>query len=122
VGQTDAMCDRLKVIDTKENVAQWAAKEIERHMVTITNRPTSLTVTDPPKWVDKVAPGNQGCKIVYEIDPNKDHVSIDSITGRGCWGVLIGYSNFVSALQGEPLFYVAKAKPGLYAYHSRSDY
>ena len=118
--ETEAMCARLNAVNVKENVAVWAGKEIESHMVAATNRPTSLTLTTMPNWVERVGPGKGEYMIHYEVDPKNDHVSVDSITGRGCWGILIGGPNFSPDL--GPLFYVAKGDPGLYAWHSRSDY
>jgi hypothetical protein len=51
-----------------------------------------------------------------------DHVSVESLTGRGCWGILIGGPKFVPDKQAGPLFYLVKGDPGLYVWHSRSDY
>jgi hypothetical protein len=118
--ETEEMCDRLNAANAKENVVHWAGKEIESHMVAATNRPTSLTLTNMPHWVESVDPGNRAYTIHYELDPKNDHVSIDSFTGRGCLGILIGGANFSPDLAS--LFYVAKGNPGMYAWHSRSDY
>lgn len=119
---TEAVCRRLNAVNAKVNVTQWAAKEIESHMAAATNRPTSLTITNVPGWVEKVDAGNRAYTINYEVDPKNDHVSVDSITGRGCWGILIGGGKFVPDWQAGPLFYLVKGDPGLYAWHSRSDY
>ena len=120
--ETEAMCGRLNAVNAKVNVAQWAAKEIESHRASATNRPTSLTLTNVPEWVEGVDRGHRAYRVVYELDSKNDHVSIDCMSGMGCWGILIGGPELKPDWQTGPLFYLVKGDPGLYAWHSRSDH
>jgi hypothetical protein len=123
--ETESVCTRLKTVNASENVAGWAMNEIQSHLPAATNRPASFSFTDMPHWVKNVyrdyTPTPYG--ISYGLDPADDHVSIDWMTGRGCWGVLLGGPKYVPGTNlPDKLFYVVKCDPGLYAWHSRSDY
>jgi hypothetical protein len=65
MAETQAMCGRLNAVHAKVNLTQWVAKEIESHMAAATNRPFSLIITNVPRWVEKVDPGNRAYRIDY---------------------------------------------------------
>ena len=93
---TEAMCEKLKAVNARENVAGWAAGVIQSHLPAATNRPTSFMVTNAPSWINEIYDSHPlPFPVTYEIDPNNDNVSIDWITGRGCWGILLGGPKYV---------------------------
>jgi hypothetical protein len=123
---TEAMCERLKAVNARENMAGWAVDEIQNHLPAAIDRPNSFVITNVPAWINKVDPGGSSPPghITYELDPNNDNVSITWMTGRGCWGILLGGPKYAPGTNwpDNKLFYVVKCEPGLYAWHSRRDY
>ncbi len=123
--ETEAMCTRLKAVNARESVAGWAASEIQNHLPAASNRPASFISTNVPSWLNEVDRYSTPppIHIAYELDPTNDNVSINSMTGRGSWGVLLGGPNYTPGTNWpDRLFYVVRCEPGLYAWHSRSDY
>lgn len=122
--ETQSIARKLNAVNVKENLVEWASTQIESHAPAATNRPTTLVFRNVPQWVRMIDGSYSQYEIVYGLDSNDDHVSFEYLTGRDSWGICVGRSTFVPDTNRLPesLFYTVKGDPGLYAWHSRSDY
>ena len=76
-----------------------------------------------PDWLRDIDPGSfrPGATLVLATNSQNDYVRVEWATGRGVWGVMLGGPSCVPDLN-QTSFYRHRCQPGVYTFHSTTDY
>jgi hypothetical protein len=115
------MCKKLDLADQDHRALKWATDQIRSENPPDGPRPRTNSIAKLPDWVKEINPYSAQGSVIYAPTPQNDQVLVSWISGRGVWGFIVGGSNCAPALS-EDVYYFCKCKPGVYTFHSRSDY
>ena len=115
------MCKKLGAADQNHDAIKWGIEQIRSQQDASPNRPITNSISSLPEWVKEVYSDSASGTVITAPTPQNDQVIVAWFSGRGVWGFIIGNSNCAPALP-EDLFYFCRCKPGVYTFHSRSDY
>jgi hypothetical protein len=122
ISRAEDLCKSFRIANQQQDLLRWATNQLNEYTPD-TSRPGMRQIMNVPDWLRDIDGSfRPGATLVLATNSQNDYVRVEWASRRGVWGLMLGGApNCVPDLD-QAHFYCHRCQPGVYTFHSTTDY